>query len=160
MLNKTIKAFLPILVVLAIVLVGSEGFSTGKRGQLISQTWAMETGHLEKEAGENVILKAKVKNTGDANATYIIAVEIKEHGTDYWEPVGLEDMTLSPGEYSEILVLGTISCTESMEGKYYDIRFVLYDAETEAILDQKYIPEAFNVTSTLPSGTIAAIWIE
>jgi len=142
--NKAVQAILPILAMLTVTstVLSYQGLpNAGKSGVLVSSVWAMESVPVEKEVGQSVCFKVKVKNTGTVDATYIIVAEFKEHGTEEWQTVGHGDVSLSPGEYSEILVLGYVSCTEAMVGKYYDVRFVLYDAETEEPLDQKVIPE-------------------
>lgn len=163
MSNKAVQAILPILAALMVTstVLSYQGLlSTGKSGALVSSVWAMEFAPVEKEVGQSVCFKAKVKNTGTVEATYIIAAEFKEHGTEEWQTVGHGDATLIPGEYSEVFILGYVSCTEAMVGKYYDVRFVLYDAETEEPLDQKLIPEAWCVQASLALGTIAECWIE
>jgi hypothetical protein len=101
-----------------------------------------------------------IENTGTVEATYIVVAEHREHGTEEWETVGHGEATLSPGTYSEILVLGYVSCTEAMIGKYFDARFRLFEAETEEPLDQKEIPEAWHVQASLASGNIIECWIE
>jgi len=164
MSDKTVKAIAPILVALALasVALSLEGLTnSGLRGEIVAPVWATEAGPLEKSVGECVSFKAKVKNTGSVNATYIIVAKWKEHGTEEWETVGIEDgITLSPGQYSEVFILGHVECTEAMNGKYFDAKFILYDAETETLLDEKYIPEAWLVRSVLVQGLIAGYWLE
>ncbi len=164
MSDKTVKAIVPILVALAVasVALSLEGLpSSGLRGEIVTPVWAMEPGPLEKNAGQYVSFKAKVKNTGGVNATYVIVAKWREHGTEEWETVGIEDgITLSPGQYSEVFILGNVECTEAMGGKYFDAKFILYDAETETLLDEKYIPEAWLVRSVSIQGMIAGYWLE
>jgi len=161
--SRAVQAILPILAVLTVTstVLSYQGLpNAGKSGALVSSVWAMEFVPIEKEVGQSICFKAKVKNTGTVDATYIIVAEFKEHGTEEWQTVGHGDATLSPGEYSEILILGYVSCTEAMVGKYYDARFILYDAETEEPLDQKVIPEAWRVQASLAQGTITECWVE
>jgi len=161
--SKAIQAILPIVAVLTVTstVLSFQGLqNVGKSGMLVSTVWAIETTTIEKEVGQSVYFKAKIKNTGTVETTYIVVAEHREHGTEEWETVGHAEATLSPGTYSEILVLGYVSCTEAMIGKYYDARFRLFDAETEEPLDQKVIPEAWHVQASLASGNIVECWIE
>jgi len=163
MTSKTVQMILPIIATLMIastVLGYQSLLNNGKLGEIVTSTWAVETGTLEKDVGQNVCFKAKIKNTGSLNATYIIAANWRETGTDDWETVGHVIISLGPGQYSEIKLLGSVNCTETMKGKYFDAKFILYDAETETVLDQKLTENAWHVRSTLVSGAIAAFWIE
>lgn len=45
-------------------------------------------------------------------------------------------------------------------GKYFDVKFILYDYETEGLLDQKEIDKAWHVKETIVTGTITGFWIE
>jgi len=164
MSDKTVKAMVPLLAALALVSVALslEGLAgSALRGEIVTPAWAMEPQILEKDAGQCVSFSAKVKNTGEVNATYVIVAKWKEHGTEEWETVGVEDgIHLSPGQYSEIFILGYVECTEGMRGKYFDAKFILYDAETETMLDEKYVPEAWLVRSMVVQGAIAGYWLE
>jgi hypothetical protein len=132
----------------------------GITGEIISTTWAMEMETLEKDVGQNVCFKAKIKNTGDLNGTYIIVAKFKQHDTDDWQIVGQKTLNLTSEQSSEILFIGNVECSEIMIGKYYDAKLVLYEEETETILDQKTIPEAWRVKSTMVSGLITGFWLE
>jgi len=164
MSNRSVKAVVPVLVAVALA---SAAFSfdgllsSGLRGEIATTAWAMEPETLEKNAGQFVVFSAKVKNTGSVNATYVIMAKWREHGTEEWETVGVEDgISLSPGQCSEIFILGQVECAEGMSGKYFDAKFILYDADTETILDEKYVPEAWFVRSLSVQGIIAGYWLE
>jgi hypothetical protein len=132
---------------------------SGISGQIILPASAMEHQTLEKEVGQTVHFKASVKNTGNVETTYIVAVHWRVDGTEEWESGGITDVRLAPWQY-ETLVLGGIMCTESMMGKHFDVKFVLLEYETERVLDQKEIDKAWHVKETIITGTIIGFWIE
>jgi hypothetical protein len=74
--------------------------------------------------------KAKIKNTGNKETTYAIVGKRREGDTEEWESGGKKDLRLAP-EHMETMIIGGIECTESMAGKYFDVKFILYEAETE-----------------------------
>jgi len=41
-------------------------------------------------------------------------------------------MRLAPWQI-EKLIIGGVECTENMVGKYFDVKFILYDAETKSV---------------------------
>ena len=47
-----------------------------------------------------------------------------------------------------------------MAGKYYDVKFILYENGKDPILDEEHIPEAWHVQAALVSATIAECWID
>jgi hypothetical protein len=131
----------------------------GASGMIVTSAWAT-TEVLEKDVGQEVCFKAKIKNTGDVEATYLIVAKWCEDGESSWETAGQADITLAPGEYSEVLIVGSIDCTEDMKGKHYDVKFILYDHETKTLLDQEELDKAFYVRTTMISGAIHECWIE
>jgi hypothetical protein len=131
----------------------------GTSGMIVTSAWAT-TEAIEKDVGQEVCFKAKIKNTGDAETTYLIVAKWCEDGESSWETAGQADVTLAPGEYSEVLIVGSIDCTENMKGKHYDVKFILYDHETETLLDQEELDKAFYVRTTMISGAIYECWIE
>lgn len=128
-------------------------------GQIIPLASAMEAQALEKDVGQGVCFKAKVKNSGNVDTTYLIVVHWREDGADAWESGGLADATLSPGEY-ETLAVGCVECTEAMMGRHFDVRFALYEHGTETLLDEKEIDRAWHVKETMVDGSIIDFWIE
>jgi hypothetical protein len=128
-------------------------------GQIILQASATEPQTLEKEVGQIVHFKACVKNTGNVEATYIIIAQWRVDGADTWESGGIADISLLPGHY-ETLYVGGVECTEAMMGEYFDVKFILYDHETENLLDQKEIDKAWHVKETIVTGAITSFWIE
>jgi hypothetical protein len=60
----------------------------------------------------------------------------------------------------ETMIIGGIECTESMAGKYFDVKFILYEAETETALDEKEIDRAWYVKEIVVLGSIDGFWIE
>lgn len=132
---------------------------SGVSGQIIPMAQATGDPSLEKEVGQTVHFKAKVKNNGQVEATYVIVAYWREDGTGEWVSGGIADVRLAPEQY-ETLVIGGIECTEIMVGKYFDVKFVLYDAETEMVLDEKVIEWAWLVKEKAVQGIIAGYWIE
>jgi hypothetical protein len=61
---------------------------------------------------------------------------------------------------SETIAIGSLICTEAMMGKYFDVKFILYQCDTEIILDEKVIPEAFYVKEVVVSGDVTGYWVE
>jgi hypothetical protein len=47
-----------------------------------------------------------------------------------------------------------------MAGKYFDVKFILYEAETETALDEKEIDRAWYVKEIVVLGSIDVFWIE
>ena len=127
-------------------------------GQIIPLASASEPETLEKEVGQTVHFKVKVKNTGTVEAVYIVVAMWREHGTEEWEPNCIEDVWLSPSDY-ELIMLDGILCTEEMVDKYFDVKFVLYDSE-ENVLDDKTIENAWYVKEKVIQGVIYEFWIE
>ena len=105
------------------------------------------------------ISRLKLKTPGTWRRHNIIVAKWREDGTEAWESGGLEDVRLAPMQI-ETLVLGGVECTESMAGKYFDVKFVLYDTETESVLDEKEIDRAWFVKEIVVLGTIYGCWIE
>jgi len=66
---------------------------------------------------------------------------------------------LGPGQY-ETLVVGSVTCTEAMMGQFFDAKFVLKDAETMNVLDEKVLDKAWYVSEYIVSGSIISFWIE
>ncbi len=128
-------------------------------GQIILPASAMEPQTLEKEVSQTVHFKASVKNTGNIETVYIIVAEWREDGVEAWTSAGIADVSLLPGHY-ETLNIGGIECTEAMMGKYFDVRFTLYDYPEERLLDQKEIDKAWHVKETVITGAITGFWIE
>jgi len=132
---------------------------SGASGLITVPAFATETQTLEKEVGQNAHFKAKIENTGNGETTYIIVAKWREHSTDGWESDYLADLRLGPGQ-SETLVVGGVECTETMMGKYFDVKFILYDSETETVLDEKVIDRAWHVKEMVVAGNIISFWIE
>ena len=47
-----------------------------------------------------------------------------------------------------------------MVGKYFDVKFILYQWDTEIVLDDKVIAEAFYVKEVVVSGDVTGYWVE
>ena len=154
MINKSIHVVMPFLALLVVASAVLSYTDTGISGELVSSTWATETGTLEKEVNQEVYFKAKVKNTGTLEATFVVEAFYKEHGTDDWLLLGQREVILSSGQYSEVLIVGTVNSTELMEGKYFDAKFILYEDGKEQILDEEHVPEAWYVESAILQGRI------
>ena len=169
MTSKTVPRAYELLAVLLMVTVSVAGLTiqgvtrfegSGASGQLVPMASAMEEPQvLEKEVGQLVHFKAKIKNTGNKETTYVIVVKWREDGTEEWESGGLEDLRLAP-EHMETMIIGGVECTESMAGTYFDVKFILYEAETETALDEKEIDRAWYVKERVVLGSIYGFWIE
>lgn len=167
MSNKAFYGVLPTLAVLAIVVASVsglvvQGFPTSEvevSGRILSTVWATVPSIVEKDVGEYVHCKATSKNTGNVETTYCLVAKWSEHGLDEWETAGLADARLCPSQ-SETIVIGSIECTEPMMGKYFDVKFILYECDTETVLDEEVIAEAFYVTEVVVNGTLAGYWVE
>ena len=169
MSSKNVQRAYELLAVLLMVAVSVTGLTfqgvsqsseSGASGQFVPMASAMEeTQTVEKEVGQLVHFKAEIKNTGNRETTYVIVAKWREDGIEAWESGGLEDTRLAPWQ-KETLVIGGVECTESMAGKYIDVKFILYDAETERVLDEKEIDRAWFVKEIVVLGTIYGCWIE
>ena len=114
---------------------------------------------LEKSVEQTVNFNAKVKNIGDIETTYVIKALFRDDSGGDWETVGTQQVTLGPSEY-KVVIVGGIMCTETMCGKNFDVKFILYDLETEAVLDEKVIDKAWNVRETIAVGAIVEYWVD
>lgn len=160
-----IYEFLAILLMVSVSMTGVLSSSVpsfklaGVTGEFVPMASAMEVETLVKHVGEIVHFGAKVKNTGEIEAGYIVAVKWREHGTEEWETGGIEDAWLDPEQYGEFTI-GFVECAEWMVGKYFDVKFTLYQAETEQVLDVREISEAWVVEAYEVLGTLSNYWIE
>jgi hypothetical protein len=115
---------------------------------------------VEKVVGQYVHIKAKVKNTGDIEACYLIVAKWREDGSMEWEKAGIADVKLCPGTDSDVLLVGKILCEESMMGKCFDVKFVVYTLNKEFVLDEEEIDKAWCVTEGEINGTLTDFWVE
>lgn len=168
MSTRTGPRFHEILAILLMISISMTGLalqgpvysdSPSSSGQIIPMAAAMETGPLEKEVGQSVHFKVKIQNNGQLETTYIIVTKWRLHGTEEWESCGFEDLRLLSGQL-ETMIVGYVECTEWMVEKYFDVKFLLYEAETERLLDEKYVDKAWYVKEVTILGTIAGYWIE
>lgn len=169
MSSKTVLRTYEILAILLMLAISVTGLTfqgidplgdSGKSGQIVPMASATEGAHtLEKEVGQTVHFKAQIKNTGNQDTTYFIVVKWCVDGTEEWESGGLEDIRLAPWEM-ETMLIGSLECSEWMAGKYFDVKFILYDAETERALDEKVIDKAWFVKEIVILGLIDGFWIE
>jgi hypothetical protein len=144
MTSKTVPRAYELLAILLMVTVSITGLTfqgkprvedSGTSGQFVPMASAMEEPQiLEKEVGQLVHFKAKIKNTGNKETTYVT--------------------------HMETMIIGGVECTESMAGKYFDVKFILYETETETALDEKEIDRAWYVKEIVVLGSIDLFWIE
>jgi len=154
---------LAILLLVAISISGvaipSMNFNdTGISGQIAPMALAMEPEVLEKEIGQTVHFSAKIMNDGNVETVYIIVVLWCEYGTEEWDEAGIEDMVLNPDNY-ETMSVGGVTCAEWMAGKYFNVKFILYDAEYN-VLDDAFIEKAWYVKEKVIQGKISGFWVE
>jgi len=157
------RCFSPLLatiVLLAItmsVTLGETILVNQNRGAVIPMARALEE-ELVKEVGDLVSFRVKVQNTGNKGTGYLVYVMVCEHGTGEWDNVGLEDIWLESDQY-EHLELGNMEVSEWMVGKYFDVQFLLYDHETEILLDSVVIESAWYVPEPIIAGSIIGQWV-
>jgi hypothetical protein len=162
--GNRVYEYLAILLMVSVSMTGALTNSVpsfklaGVTGEFVPMASAMEVGTLVKHVGDVVHFGVKVKNTGEIEAGYIVVVKWKEHGTEDWETGGLEDAWLDPAQYGEFTI-GFVECSEWMVGKYFDVKFTLYQAETERVLDMKEISEAWVVEAYEVLGTLSNYWV-
>lgn len=128
-----------------------------KQGSLIPLASATEES-LTKEVGDVIYFKAKVKNTGSVETGYIIVAKWAEHGTGEWETACTEDLWLEPGGYGHV-ELGCLELVEGMVGKYFDVKFMLYEYESGQLLDERTVEMAFYVEEPIVAGSIIESWV-
>lgn len=165
MIRKTRKGVAPIITTLFLVLItlsvaisASNQFSSPqKSGQLIPMAYAIND-QLTKQVGENVYIKVKIENTGTVESVYLLEVKIREHGTEIWETLFLEDLVVEPSGYG-LIEFGNMKCVEEMKGKHYDIKFILSDPEYDHILDEETVEQAWYVQEAVISASIIGYWI-
>jgi hypothetical protein len=165
MMKKTRKGVAPIITTLFLVIItlsvaisaSHQLTSPQKSGQLIPMAYAIND-QLTKQVGENVYFKVKIENTGTVESVYLLEVKIREHGTEIWETLFLEDIVVEPTEYG-VIEFGSMKCVEEMIGKHYDIKFLLSDPESDSILDEETVEQAWYVQEAVISASIIGYWI-
>ncbi len=162
-MNRRRYALAPILATILLFAVtfavafGENLLQSRGNGQFMPLAYA--TGDdLVKEVGDLVSFKAKIKNTGNLGSGYIVVVLWSEHDSGEWETACVEDIWLEPGQY-EHLEVGSIECSEAMAGKYFDVKFMLYQHESEELLDSALIESAWYVTEPIIAGSIIESWV-
>jgi hypothetical protein len=167
-MSRAFPAVTPVIAVVTMVAISMTALSfqalpqsgeSGVSGAIISPASAMEYQTIEKEVGQVVDVMAEIKNTGDVETVFVIVAKWREYGTDEWETAGIADAVLGPG-HLETLVVGHIECTETMVNKKFDVKLILYQAETEKQLDEKTIELAWYVKELAVSGTLTGFWVE
>ena len=128
-----------------------------KSGRLIPIAYAVED-QLIKQVGENVYIKVKIENTGTCENVFLLEVKLREHGGEFWETLFLEDMVLDPSQY-RIFEFEGVNCGEEMIDKHYDIKFVLIDPESDQVLDEEIVEQAWYVQKSIISASIIGYWI-
>lgn len=129
----------------------------GTGGQFMPMAYATGDG-LVKEVGDLVQFKAKIKNTGNLGSGYIVVVLWSEHDSGTWETACIEDIWLETEQY-ELMELGSMECTEDMAGKYFDVKFKLYQHDTEELLDSAMFESVWYVSEPIIAGSIIDSWI-
>ena len=162
-MNRKRRGFSPLLVTIVLlaitmsVTLGETILVNQNRGAVIPMARALEE-ELVKEVGDLVSFRVKIQNTGNQGTGYLVYVMVSEHGASEWENVGLEDIWLEADQY-EHLELGNMEVSEWMVGKYFDVQFLLYDHETEILLDSVIIESAWYVPEPIISGSIIGQWV-
>jgi hypothetical protein len=128
-----------------------------KSGRLIPVAYAVDD-QLIKQVGEKVYIKVKIENTGTVESVFLLEVKLREHGGEFWETLFLEDMVLDPSQY-RIIEFEGMSCCEEMIDKHYDIKFVLIDPESDQVLDEEIVEQAWYVQKSIISASIIGYWI-
>lgn len=165
MMKKTRKGVAPIITTLFLVIItlsvaisaSHQYTSPQTSGQLIPMAYAIND-QLTKQVGENVYIKVKVENTGIVESVYVLEVKFREHGEEIWETLFFEDIVIEPSEYG-VIEFGSMRCVEEMIGKHYDIKFLLSDPESDHILDEETVEQAWYVQEAVISASIIGYWI-
>jgi hypothetical protein len=164
MKKNTRKALAPIITTLFLAIItftiaiGTTLQNQPSRsGKLIPMAYAVD-GQLTKQVGENVFIKVKIENTGNCEAVFLLEVKLREHGGEFWETIFLEDLVLDPSHY-KIIEFEGMKCDEEMIDKHYDIKFVLIDPESDQVLDEEIIEQAWYVQKSIISASIIGYWI-
>ena len=110
--------------------------------------------------GQYVHNNVRIKNTGAGETCYLIIAKISEDGVNAWEKAGVADVQLSPGAESDTLLVGKVKCGEAMAGKYFDVKVLVYQCETESVLDETEIDKAWHVTADTASGAVTDLWVD
>jgi flagellin-like protein len=139
------------------VAIGETLIKPRNKGELLPLAYAIED-DLVKEMGDLVSFSVKIKNTGNQGTGYIVMVLWSEHGTGEWETACIEDLWLEHGQYDQITV-GSIECSEWMAGKYFDAQFLLYEHETELLLDTVMLESVWYVNEPIVAGSIIGTWV-
>ena len=161
-MNKR-KALIPVMATILLfaitftVALGETLIQPKNKGELLPMANAMED-NLVKEVGDLVSFRVKIKNTGNQGTGYIVNVLWREHGTGEWKTACIEDIWLEPEQYEHIEV-GSIECAEWMAGKYFDVQFMLYEHETELLLDTLTMESAWYVKEPIIAGAIIDSWV-
>ena len=161
-MNKR-KALMPVIATILLfaitftIALGETLIQPRNKGELLPMANAMED-NLVKEVGDLVSFRVKIKNTGNQETGYIINVLWREHGSGEWETACIEDIWLEPEQYEHIEV-GSIECVEWMSGKYFDVQFMLYEHETELLLDSAILESAWYVKEPIVAGAIIDSWV-
>jgi hypothetical protein len=157
MKRRAVAPILVTLIVLVFALALGGTLLPPRSGSLVPLAYATET-QLTKRPGEAVNFKVKVLNTGTKATGYVVVVKYAEHGTGGWETAADADAELEPGVYTQ-LELGGLEVTEEMAGKYFDVLFLLLDAESGETLDQAALEDAWYVEEPIVAGSIIAKWV-
>ena len=168
MSNRALPAITPVIAVITMVAISMTAMSyqalpnsdqPAISGAIISTASAMEYDTIQKEVGQEVHIMAEIRNTGEVETVYVIAAKWRQEGTEEWETAGVADARLSPGQL-ETLVVGFVECGENMVNKYFDVKLILYQAETEKALDEKMILRAWYVNEIVVGGAVTGFWVE
>jgi hypothetical protein len=157
MKRRAVAPVLVTLIVLVLALALGGSLLPQRSGSLVPVVYATKT-QLTKRPGETVNFKVKAMNTGTEATVYIVVAKYAEHGSDAWETAAEVDAMLEPGAYIH-LELGGLEVTDEMAGKYYDALFLLLDAESEEILDQATLEDAWYVEEPIVAGSIIDKWV-
>jgi hypothetical protein len=55
--------------------------------------------------------------------------------------------------------MGCLEVTEDMAGNYYDVKFMLYEHETEQLLDEETLEAAWYVEEPIVAGAFVDAWV-
>ncbi|MBN2333974.1 hypothetical protein JXL21_00340 [Candidatus Bathyarchaeota archaeon] len=160
--RKAVAPVIATVILLALTLTVAFGetfleIGSMRQGSLVPMAYATEES-LTKQVGEEVHFKVKVKNTGNAETGYIVVAKWSVHGEGAWETACVEDIWLGSDQY-EHMELGCIEVTEDMAGDYFDVKFMLYEYESEQILDEVTLEMAWYVEEPIVAGSLIDYWV-
>jgi len=157
-MSKKILVMVLALTILVTMIALNYPFQKPMIGAMVSTVSASPDYPIQKNVGDIVYFKCKIKNTGSVTHDFNFLVQWAERGTSYSGGLMGGPITLDPNQESDVLELHH-TITSDMAGKNYMVRFAVVDAaDPNIIYDTKDIFYAFDVAQL--SAVITSYWVE